>query len=438
MATVVVVGAQWGDEGKGKITDMLAAHADVVVRFQGGANAGHTVIVGGTTFKLHLVPSGILHPGVRCVLGAGVVVDPPLLIAELEGLLARGIALEALTIARGAHVTMPWHRSLDAAEERARGAGAIGTTGRGIGPTYTDKVARSGVRLMDLLDPVRLRDRVAALLPAKNAVLGQLYGEQPLSLDEVVDTYAGYGARLRPWIGDASSVVADAARRGEAILFEGAQGTMLDLDAGTYPFVTSSHPVAAGACLGTGIGPTGIDRVLGVTKAYTTRVGAGPFPTESLDGLGAQLREAGGEFGTTTGRPRRCGWFDAVVVRHAARVNGLDALALTKLDVLDTFERIGICTAYRFGDTLLTDMPDDAEVLARCEPVVEEMPGWCSPTGEAKALEDLPPQARAFLARIEALTGVPIAMIGVGADRASAIVALDLLRGPRRVLEAQR
>ncbi|MEB3330270.1 MAG: adenylosuccinate synthase [Candidatus Sericytochromatia bacterium] len=434
MATVVVVGAQWGDEGKGKVTDVLAAQADVVVRFQGGANAGHTVIVGQDTFKLHLVPSGILHPGVRCVLGAGVVIDPPLLIAELEGLQARGVPLGALTIAGGAHVTMPWHRRLDAAEERQRGAAALGTTGRGIGPTYTDKVARAGIRMVDLLSPDRLRTRVQAVLPGKNALLSEVHGEVPLSVDEIVEAYGAYGARLRPWVGEAAAVVSGAVRAGRAVLLEGAQGTMLDLDAGTYPFVTSSHPVAAGACLGTGLGPTAIDRVLGVTKAYTTRVGAGPFPTEDLGALGARLRDAGGEYGTTTGRPRRCGWFDAVVVRHAARVNGLDALAVTKLDVLDGFEQVSLCTAYRLGDTVLEELPDDPLALAACEPVLENLPGWGASTGHARTLAELPAGARAYLARLEAATGVPIAMVGVGADRAATLVLKELLRGPRRRL----
>jgi adenylosuccinate synthase len=437
VATVVVVGAQWGDEGKGKITDVLAAHADVVVRYQGGANAGHTVIVGQESYKLHLVPSGIIHPGVRCVLGAGVVIDPPLLIGELRGLAARGVALEGLTIARSAHVTMPWHRTLDAAEERQRGAGAIGTTGRGIGPTYTDKVARCGVRILDLLTPDRLRAVVQRVLPAKNALLQRVYGEEPLSVEAIVDAYAAYGAELKPWIGDAAAVVSAAVAEGQAVLCEGAQGTMLDLDAGTYPFVTSSHPVAAGACLGTGIGPTAIDRVLGVTKAYTTRVGGGPFPTEDVGALCDRLREAGGEYGTTTGRPRRCGWFDGVVVRHAARVNGLDALAVTKLDVLDGFEHVSLCTGYRLGDDIVHEVPDDAEALAACVPVLEELPGWRSPTVGARSLSDLPAEARAFLARIEAVTGVPIAMVGVGPDRAETILLAELMRGPRRQLAAR-
>ncbi|MEB3196310.1 MAG: adenylosuccinate synthase [Candidatus Sericytochromatia bacterium] len=436
MATVVVVGAQWGDEGKGKVIDLLAARADMVVRAQGGNNAGHTVVADGRTYKLHLVPSGILYPAVDCVIGAGVVVDPAALLLELQELEASGVSLAKLQIARAAHVTMPYHRVLDLAEERRRGKAAIGTTGRGIGPTYTDKVNRSGIRLLDLLNAARFRARLADILPLKNAILTQVYGESPLDEAAIVQEYLAYGQRLSPFLCDVAPRVAEAADAGRAVLCEGAQGTMLDLDAGTYPFVTSSYPVAAGACLGTGLGPTSVDRVLGVAKAYTTRVGAGPFPTELHDADGDKLRREGAEFGTTTGRARRCGWLDTVVLRHAVRVNGLDSLAVTKLDVLDHFSTLKICVAYRLRGERLLEMPDSADDLAACEPEYEEWPGWNCPTAGVRRREDLPAAAQAYLARIETLVGRPIVMVGVGPEREATMVEECPLRGARRRLAA--
>lgn len=423
MANIILVGAQWGDEGKGKVTDWLAERADVVVRYQGGSNAGHTVIHGGKTYKLHLVPSGILYPRVQCVIGPGVVVDPPGLLAELDALQAGGVSLENLLISRTAHVTMPYHRRLDAAEERQRGAAAIGTTGRGIGPTYTDKVNRTGIRLLDLLDRKALEARLQAVLPQKNAILTHVYGEAPFELTDILNEYLAYGERLRPFLTDAALTISRAVQRGASVLFEGAQGTMLDLDAGTYPFVTSSHPLAGGACLGTGVGPTAIDRVLGVAKAYTTRVGSGPFPTEMPAAEAERLRTAGSEFGTTTGRARRCGWLDAVVLRHAARMNGLTALALTKLDVLDDFEQIKLCVAYRLNGKVIHHVPDSMEDLAACEPLYDTHTGWMRSTRDVNELAALPEAAQAYLAAVAAAAGVPVALVGVGPAREALIVA---------------
>ncbi|HEY9721512.1 MAG TPA: adenylosuccinate synthase [Oscillatoriaceae cyanobacterium] len=434
MANVVVVGAQWGDEGKGKITDLLAEQATLVVRYQGGANAGHTVIANGVTYKLHLVPSGILYPKARCVIGSGTVIDPAKLLEEIALLKGHGLDLTRLHIALGAHVTMPYHRILDKAEEARRGASAIGTTGLGIGPTYTDKANRSGFRLGDLLEPEGFKKRLAEVLELKNLILTRIYGLEPLSLDAIYEEYRGFGEQLRPYLTNASVLVDETIKRGENVLFEGAQGTLLDIDQGTYPYVTSSHPIAGGACVGVGIGPTAIDRVLGVAKAYTTRVGAGPFPTELTDALGEGLRERGQEFGTTTGRARRCGWFDAVVARLAVRVNGLDGLAITKLDVLDGMEALKICTAYRYRGETLTEFPTDYDVLSACEPVYESMPGWRESTGDVRTLEALPQNARKYLARLSELLGVKISLVAVGPSREQTIVVEDPLTGPRRKL----
>jgi adenylosuccinate synthase len=425
VATIVLVGAQWGDEGKGKVTDWLAERADLVVRYQGGGNAGHTVISGGATYKLHLVPSGILYPRVRCVIGPGVVVDPAALLAEMDALRAGGVSLENLIISRSAHVTMPYHRVLDAAEERQRGAAAIGTTGRGIGPTYTDKVNRTGIRLLDLLDAATLKARLQSVLPHKNAILTQLYDEKPVDLDDVLREYLQHGVRLKPFLADVSIEVARAVQRGSAVLFEGAQGTMLDLDVGTYPFVTSSHPLAGGACLGTGVGPTAIDAVLGVSKAYTTRVGSGPFPTEMPPAAAETLRTAGSEFGTTTGRARRCGWLDTVVLRHAARMNGLTSLALTKLDVLDGFSELKLCVAYRLHGKVIHHVPDALEDLAACEPLYDTHPGWLTATVGLRKVADLPAAAQDYLAAVSSAVGVPVSLVGVGPEREALLVGQD-------------
>jgi adenylosuccinate synthase len=437
VANVIVVGAQWGDEGKGKITDLLAEKAHMVVRYQGGANAGHTVIVGENTYKLHLVPSGILYPHVTCVIGSGTVIDPAKLLTEIAMLQDKGIDVSRLHVALGAHVTMPYHRILDTAEEKRRGAGAIGTTGRGIGPTYTDKANRSGFRMGDLIDGPRFKARLAEVLELKNMILTRIYAEEPLSLDAIYDEYMAYGEKLGPYLANTALLVHEAIQHGANVLFEGAQGTLLDLDQGTYPFVTSSHPVAGGACIGTGIGPTAVDRVIGVAKAYTTRVGAGPFPTELEGELGEELRRVGAEFGTTTGRARRCGWFDAVVGRLAVRVNGLDALAITKLDVLDGFSEIRVCTGYRFHGETLTEFPTNYEVLEDVEPIYEIVPGWQTSTAGCRSFADLPKAAQNYLKRIETILGVPVAIVAVGPERDQTIIVEDPIHGPKRILAAR-
>jgi len=412
----VIIGTQWGDEGKGKVTDYLAARADMVVRYQGGSNAGHTVVVEGREFKLHLIPSGILYPGKVCVIGNGVVVDPRGLVEELDGLEARGVDTSGLRLSLGAHLVMPYHRLLDHLEEERRGGGRIGTTGRGIGPAYLDKTARRGLRVADLFHPERFRNRLLANVELVNQTLAA-WGRPTLDGAGLVDEYFRLAERLRPYAADTSLLVNQALDAGQKVLFEGAQGTLLDLDHGTYPYVTSSYPVAAGACLGSGVGPTRIQGVIGVVKAYCTRVGEGPFPTEIGGKEGELLRERGGEYGTTTGRPRRCGWLDAVALRYAARVNGLSGLAVTKLDVLDPLPMLKIAVAYRCGGELLEDFPADSGLLADCEPVYEELPGWQAGIGEARSMEELPPAARNYLARLSELAGVPVFLIAVGPQR---------------------
>jgi adenylosuccinate synthase len=414
---LVVVGAQWGDEGKGKIVDVLAAEAGVVARYQGGANAGHTVHIGADEFILHQIPSGILHPGKRCLLGNGVVLDPEQFFTELDGLTARGIDAEPrIGISGRAHLLLDYHKRLDQASETARGEGRIGTTGRGIGPAYEDKVARMGVRVADLQDADRARDVIGRAARRANDRLDAA-GADVLDVDAVVDGVLAIRDRLLPLVTDTGREITDALRAGQRVLLEGAQGAMLDVDHGTYPFVTSSTTTAAGAATGSGIGPTVIDQVLGVVKAYTTRVGSGPLPTELEAPLGEQLRELGGEYGATTGRPRRCGWFDAVVVRYAAQVNGLTGLAITKLDVLDTFDEVRICTGYRVGTVDHETFPYDLGMLEQATPVYETMPGWNASTADARAYADLPERARTYLARIRELTGVDIAYVSVGTKR---------------------
>ena len=374
MANVVVIGAQWGDEGKGKITDLLSRSADVVVRYQGGVNAGHTVVVQGQTFKLHLIPSGILYPDTKCIIGCGTVIDPGVLIAELDQIEALGISTKNLLISETAHVTMPYHRLIDQASEERRGNHKIGTTGRGIGPTYADKSERIGIRVLDLIDPEALRKKLNWTINYKNVILEKLYNLPPLDPNPVIEQYLEYAERLRPHVVDSSLKIYEAIQQRRNILFEGAQGTLLDLDHGTYPYVTSSNPVAGGACVGAGIGPTMIDRVIGVAKAYTTRVGEGPFPTE-LDGkLGDLLCDRGAEFGTTTGRRRRCGWFDAVIGRYAVRINGIDCLAITKLDVLDTLEEINVCVAYEIDDQRCRTFPAALACFPDADPSTKPYP----------------------------------------------------------------
>jgi adenylosuccinate synthase len=434
LANVVVIGAQWGDEGKGKITDLLSKSADVVVRYQGGVNAGHTVVVKDQTFKLHLIPSGILYPDTECIIGSGTVIDPRGLIEELDQLEALNISTENLLISETAHVTMPYHRLLDQASEERRGSYKIGTTGRGIGPTYADKSERTGIRVIDLMDSEGLKEQLRWTISYKNVILEKLYELPPLDADAVIAEYLGYAERLRPHVVDSSLKIYDAVQKRRNILFEGAQGTLLDLDHGTYPYVTSSNPVAGGACVGSGVGPTMIDRVIGVAKAYTTRVGEGPFPTELSGRMGELLCDRGAEFGTTTGRKRRCGWFDAVIGRYAVRINGLDCLAITKLDVLDELEEINVCVAYEIDGQRCHDFPSNARDFARCKPIYKTLPGWKQSTDHCRSLDDLPRQALDYLKFLAELMEVPIAIVSLGASRDQTIIVEDPIHGPKRAL----
>jgi adenylosuccinate synthase len=434
LANVIVIGAQWGDEGKGKITDLLSRSADVVVRYQGGVNAGHTIVVKGQTFKLHLIPSGILYPNTECMIGCGTVIDPQVLIAELDQLEALGVSTRNLLISETAHVTMPYHRLIDQASEERRGSHKIGTTGRGIGPTYADKSERTGIRVLDLMNPEGLREQLEWTINYKNVILEKLYNLPLLDPKQVIDEYLGYAERLRPHVIDTSLKIYDAVQRRRNILFEGAQGTLLDLDHGTYPYVTSSNPVAGGACVGTGLGPTMIDRVIGIAKAYTTRVGEGPFPTEIDGEMGELLGTRGAEFGTTTGRKRRCGWFDAVIGRYAVRINGMDCLAITKLDVLDELEEIQVCVAYEIDGERCEHFPSNARKFARCRPIYKTMPGWRTSTTDCRTLEELPKQALDYLKFLAELTEVPIAIVSLGASRDQTIIVEDPIHGPKRGL----
>ena len=434
LANVVVIGAQWGDEGKGKITDLLSRSADVVVRYQGGVNAGHTIVVDDRVLKLHLIPSGILYPDTICLIGSGTVVDPKVMLGELDMLIANDIDISGLQLASTAHVTMPYHRLLDLAMEKQRGDRRIGTTGRGIGPTYADKSQRSGIRVIDLLDEARLRERLEGPLQEKNQLLETIYGVEPLDAETVIKEYLGYGKRLAPHVVECTQAIHQAARARKNILFEGAQGTLLDLDHGTYPYVTSSNPVAGGACIGAGVGPTLIDRVIGVAKAYTTRVGEGPFPTELEGSLSDHLCDRGGEYGTTTGRRRRCGWFDGVIGRYAVEVNGLDCLAITKLDVLDELDEIQVCVAYELDGQRVNHFPSSASEFARCQPVFETLPGWQTSTADCRSLDDLPEKAMSYLRFLADLMEVPIAIVSLGASRDQTIVVEDPIHGPKRAL----
>jgi adenylosuccinate synthase len=420
---IVVVGAQWGDEGKGKIIDLLAAFSDVIVRFQGGSNAGHTLVVNGEKFVFHLMPSGILHQGKRCIIGNGVVVDPHVLIEEIDNLKARGYLRDdsQFLLSEEAHLILPYHKLIDRGRERIR-SGRIGTTGRGIGPAYEDKASREGIRVIDLAEEEIFRRKLEEALAEKDYYLTHVLQEQGLELEPTYQEYMRYGERLRRHVTNTSLFLAQQIKEGKKVLFEGAQGTLLDVDHGTYPYVTSSNTVAGNACAGAGIGPTQIDLVLGVSKAYTTRVGGGPFPTELHDEIGEMLREKGGEYGATTGRPRRCGWFDAVVVRHAVRVNGLEGLAITKLDTLTGLDTIKLCTAYRVGDRVIAEFPAGTELVARCQPVYEEMQGWREEINGAKEISQLPSAAQRYLARIEELTQTPVNIVSVGAQRDQTII----------------
>ena len=418
MPATVIVGAQWGDEGKGKIVDLLACDSEVVCRYQGGPNAGHTIVRDGETFKLHHVPSGILYPGTVCVVGAGCVVDPGLLVRELDELEARGIPTEGVRVSGNAHMIMPWHVALDSASERRLGKLQIGTTRRGIGPAYADKAARIGIRVQDILDSKILRQKFETALAEKNVQLERLHDAEPLEVETLADEMEAYAARLRPYVADTSLLVDRAIRDGRHVLLEGAQGTLLDVDHGTYPFVTSSNPVAGAASTGVGIGPTRIDRVLGVAKAYVTRVGEGPFPTE-IDGPGqARVRELGAEYGTTTGRERRCGWLDLVALRFAVRVNGMTSLALTKLDVLSAFAEIPVCTRYRLPGGLETDeFPAHQSDFHHAEPVYETLTGWEDSLDAVEELDGLPEAARSYVGFVENALGVEVSLVSIGAER---------------------
>ncbi len=421
MPATVIVGAQWGDEGKGKIVDLLAQHCDVVCRYQGGPNAGHTIVADGETYKFRHMPSGILW-GKQCVLGAGVVVDPATFIEELDDLEARGISTDAVRVSGNAHLIMPWHVAIDGASERRLGRLQIGTTRRGIGPTYADKSARLGIRVQDLLDPKILRQKIQVALDEKNTWLERIYGAARIELNDVAGAAEEWGTRLRPYIADTSLLVHDALREGRSVLFEGAQGTLLDVDHGTYPFVTSSNPVAGAAATGIGIGPTRIDAVMGVAKAYVTRVGEGPFPTEIQGPDQERVRELGGEYGTVTGRQRRCGWLDLVALRYAARVNGFTSLALTKLDVLSAFEQVPVCTRYRLPDgTETPHFPAHQSDFHHAEPVYEILAGWGDPLDDAETITDLPPAARAYVDFVERELDVEVGLIGTGRERERAL-----------------
>ena len=433
MGNLVIIGAQWGDEGKGKIVDILAQNADIVVRYQGGSNAGHTVINDRGTFVFHLIPSGILYRGTLCAIGNGVVVDPGSLIEEMDHLQGQGVKFgKNFVMSQRAHVILPYHKAIDRASEQSKGSRKIGTTGRGIGPSYADKMARIGILMGDLLNPSLFKKKLEENLVEMNWFLERLYKVETFQVDKVFDQYMGYADRLKSHIVDTTTLLNRAIGKNKTVLFEGAQGTHLDVDFGTYPYVTSSSSAAGGACTGTGVGPTMIDAVLGIAKVYTTRVGSGPFPTELTDEVGQGLQERGKEFGSTTGRARRCGWFDAVVVRHATQVNGLSSLAVTKLDVLDGCKELKLCTGYRHGSTIHKDMPADLDVLTGCEPVYQRMKGWTAATTGTTSYKRLPVEAKRYLARIEELAQCRIDMISTGSKRAETIMLRNPLDCSRR------
>ena len=427
MPAIVLVGAQWGDEGKGKATDLLGDRVDYVVRYQGGNNAGHTVVIGEESYALHLLPSGVLSPHVTPVIGNGVVIDPEVLLAEIEGLTNRGVSCERLLISANAHLIMPHHRALDRVTERYLGKARIGTTGRGIGPAYADKVARTGIRVQDLFDPGILRQKLDLALREKNQVLTKVYNRRGIDPDKVVQEYLGYGEKLRPYVADTVKVLNTALDAGKSVLLEGAQATLLDVDHGTYPFVTSSSPTAGGACVGSGVGPAQITTVIGVVKAYTTRVGSGPFPTELDDQQGEWLRKAGGEYGVTTGRPRRTGWFDAVIARYAARVNGITDFFLTKLDVLSGLEKVPVCVAYDVDGTRHTDVPMTQTEFHHAVPVYEYLDGWWEDLSQAREFAGLPRNAQRYVRALEGMIGAPVAAIGTGPRRDQTLQLKPLL-----------
>ncbi|MDM5340968.1 adenylosuccinate synthase [Fictibacillus enclensis] len=417
MSSVVVVGTQWGDEGKGKITDYLSEKAEVVARYQGGNNAGHTIVFNGKKYKLHLIPSGIFYDDKVCVIGNGMVVDPKAVVEELAYLHDLGVHTENLRISNRAHVILPYHLRLDVLEEESKGENKIGTTKKGIGPAYMDKAARIGIRIADLLDKEVFEEKLERNLAEKNRLFERIYESEGFTKEEILEEYYGYGQQIAKYVCDTSVVLNDALDEGRRVLFEGAQGVMLDIDQGTYPFVTSSNPIAGGVTIGSGVGPSKIHHVVGVSKAYTTRVGDGPFPTELNDEIGNQIREVGREYGTTTGRPRRVGWFDSVVVRHARRVSGITDLSLNSIDVLTGIETLKICVAYKYKGEVINEFPASLKVLAQCEPVYEELPGWTEDITGAKTLSDLPENARHYVERVSQLTGIPLTIFSVGPDR---------------------
>ena len=422
MPANIVVGTQWGDEGKGKIIDIIASRADVVVRSQGGNNAGHTVVNDGQTYKLHLIPSGILYKNTLCLIGAGVVLDPKDLLSEIDNLSPRGVSFDNLKIDPRAHVVMPWHITLDGLSEKFRGNSDIGTTKRGIGPCYMDKYERCGIRVYDLVHPEVFAEKVRMTGKLKNKIITEVYGGEPHDIEAIIKEYTEYGKRLAKYVDDVSVIVYEAAKANKTIMFEGAQATLLDIDFGTYPYVTSSHPLSAGVCVGTGVGPMIISNIIGVAKAYTTRVGKGPFPTELDDETGDTIRNKGGEFGTITGRPRRTGWFDSVIVRHAVRVNGLSSLVINKLDTLAGLDTLKVCVAYKKPDgTIIKDFPPTLEGLEGCEPVYEEFKGFSEDLSACRKFEELPEVCRKYISRLEELCECPISMVGVGPDRAQVI-----------------
>ncbi|GAB3099755.1 adenylosuccinate synthase [Isoptericola nanjingensis] len=427
MPAVVLVGAQWGDEGKGKATDLLGSRVDYVVKFNGGNNAGHTVVIGDEKYALHLLPSGILSPGVVPVIGNGVVVDIDVLFEELDDLIARGVDVSRLLVSSQAHVIAGYHRTLDKVTERFLGKRRIGTTGRGIGPAYADKINRVGIRIGDLFDPKILREKVEGSLDQKNHLLVKVYNRRAVEIDETVDELLAHAERLKPMVANTPLVLNQALDAGKNVLFEAGQATMLDIDHGTYPFVTSSSATAGGAVTGSGIGPTRVDSVIGVIKAYTTRVGEGPFPTELFDDMGEYLLKTGGEYGVTTGRARRCGWYDSVIARYASRINGLTDLVVTKLDVLTGLEKVPVCVAYDVDGTRYDEMPDDQSAFHHAKPIYEEMPGWWEDISHARTIEDLPANAQAYLARLEELSGCRISAVGVGPRRDEIIPVHDLI-----------
>lgn len=426
MSAVVILGAQWGDEGKGKMIDYFASNADVVVRGQGGNNAGHSVVVGDKKYALHLIPSGILNPDAINVIGNGVVFDPEGFIKEVDNLIAQGVCVETIRISDRAHVVFPYHKYLDKLAEEARGDDKIGTTQKGIGPCYMDKVERSGIRICDFVKPEIFEPLLRARVQAKNDIIQKIYGGEPMDVEEILKTYSAYAERIKPYVTDTTVIVYNALREGKKVLLEGAQGTLLDLDYGTYPFVTSSHPTSGGFTIGSGIGPNEIGEVIGITKAYTTRVGQGPFVTEEDNETGQRIRVAGNEFGTTTGRARRCGWLDTVMVNYSKRVNGMTCIALMLLDVLTGFEEIKICSAYELDGNRIDHFPASLEDLGRCKPVYETLPGWSEDITGCESYEELPENTKRYIERIEALVGIPVQVVSVGPKRSQTIVRNSL------------